>query len=131
MKKTYEVIIDTDVLNDTGEAIRKAQVGDEVSGEIVNVDGSPYLELKEDAEYIDMKSLAEKLEKKNGSGDSSDIAHKVKASNKKIVFAIMGAAVGFATAYAMKMDTKKKVLLTVGGFGAGLLAEYAMSLRNK
>lgn len=125
MKKvTYEVIEATKVLDETGSPIRDLAVGSVISGEMNKIDGEPYLEILDDKEFVDAKALAQKLEEKTPSKGVSTPHATAKASNQKIIFALIGAGIGFGVAHFMKMDAKKKILFTVGGVVLGLTAEY-------
>ena len=123
-KKTYEVLNATSVVNLSNESVKQLAPGQEVEGEFVLIDDKPYIEVE--GGYVDMNDLAEKL-------DASDIASvesQVKGSNKKLIFALVGAGVGYAVAHYMKKDMKMKVFFTIGGLVAGLFAEYINEKRK-
>jgi hypothetical protein len=123
-KKTYEVLNATSVVNLSNESVKQLAPGQEVEGEFVLIDDKPYIEVE--GGYVNMTDLAEKL-------DASDIASvesEVKGSNKKLIFALVGAGVGYAVAHYLKKDLKMKVVFTIGGLVAGLFAEHINQKRK-
>jgi hypothetical protein len=125
--KTYEVIETSNVVNLDNETVKTLNAGETVTGEFVLIDEQPYVEISDG--YVSTKGLAEKI---SAQEVSEEVETKVKASNKKLIFALVGAGVGFAVAqYVMKTSSvKKKVIFTVGGVALGLLAEYVNQKRK-
>jgi hypothetical protein len=125
--KTYEVIETSNVVNLDNETVKTLNAGETVTGEFVLIDEQPYVEISDG--YVSTKGLAEKISEQEV---SEEVETKVKASNKKLIFALVGAGVGFAVAqYVMKTSSvKKKVIFTVGGVALGLLAEYVNQKRK-
>ncbi len=130
MKKTYEVIEDTNIVNMSNEAVGTLKEGDTITGEMINIDEEPYLEIEEDQKFVIAKALAESLSSDKKSDALEKTATAVKASHKKLIFALVGAGVGFAVGHFMKGSVKKKVIFTVGGLLAGLAVE-AVNARKK
>ena len=124
MKKSYEVIEDTNIVNMSNEPIKSLKKGDKITGEMVQVDGNPYVEIVDDQEYVDAKSLAESLAPEVKNTELEKTATKVKASHKKLIFALVGAGVGFGVGHFMKVDVKKKIIFSISGLALGLVVEY-------
>jgi len=132
-KKSYEVISDSKVVNMNNETVDSLKKGQTVSGEMVLIKDQtgqeiPYVEI-EDGKVVLANNLAEKLD--TSSVDDAKIESQVKGSNKKIIFAVVGALVGFGIAHYMKKDTKMKVVFTLAGLGLGLGAEYLQNKKSK
>jgi hypothetical protein len=123
--KTYEVIEESQIVNLNNEPVGKLQVGESISGELVLIDDEPYIETSEG--YIKAKGLAEKLDQ----SDFKNVEAKVKSKNTKLIFSLVGAAVGYGVAHYMKKDMKTKVMFTVGGLALGLGLEYINSKRDE
>lgn len=123
-KKTYEVIEESSVVNLDNQTVKTLKVGEKVSGEFVLIDEQPYVEIPEG--YVSTKGLAEEVTDR----DLEKVETSVKASNKKLIFALVGAGVGFGVAYYMKKGLKQKVIFTVGGVALGLFVDY-INNRNK
>ena len=124
MKSTYEVLEETSVVNQSNEPVKKLSAGDTITGEMVLIDDQPYVETSEG--FVKMTALAEKLEAE----EISQIENEVKSSSKKLIFAMIGGAVGFAFAHYRGMDMKKKVFLTIGGMALGLAIDYINEKRK-
>lgn len=126
-KDTYEVIAESKVVNLDNVTVKTLKVGEEVTGEFVLIDENPYVEIPEG--YISTDGLAKKI-----GSDKTDLAKAesvVKSSHKKLIFALVGAGVGYAIAHFMKYDMKKKVLFTIGGIALGLGVDYINNARKK
>jgi len=124
--KTYEVIETSNIVNLDNETVGTLQKGDTVTGEFVLIDEQPYVETTNG--YVSTKGLAEQI-----SEHELDVVEtKVKASNTKLIFALVGAGVGYAVAtYVMKeASVKKKLIFTVGGVALGLFVEYINGKRK-
>jgi hypothetical protein len=134
-KKTYEVIEESKVVNMNNETVGTLKVGDTVTGELVLIadkdsgEETPYVEIEE-GRVVLAKGLAEKLS--TASVDPQEkIATQIKGSNKKIIYSLVGAGIGYGVAHYMKKDMKMKVVFTVAGLALGLGAEYMISRKSK
>jgi hypothetical protein len=123
-KKTYEVIDSAEMVNLNNEVVKKFGSGDTVTGELVMIDEQPYIETPEG--YVSTNSLAEKL----SDGQTNLVEAEVKANSKKLIFALVGAGVGYAVAHFMKKNMKYKVMFTVLGLAGGLALEYINSKKK-
>jgi len=124
MKKSYEVIEDTSVVNMSNEPVEDLKTGATIVGELIQIDGQPYVETEENQKFVSSKALAEKLDPDLKSSKLEDTAIAVKASHKKLIFALVGAGVGFGIGHFMKASVKKKIIFSIGGLALGLVAEY-------
>jgi len=125
-KNNYEVIDNSvDAVNIKNEVVKSYDKGANISGELVLIDDKPYVELPNGV-YVSTDGLAEKVE----SSALDDIETKVKASSKKMIYAIIGGGVGFGVAHYLKSGTKKKILFTVGGIALALGIEYVNSRKQ-
>lgn len=132
-KKDFEVLEETNIVNMNNEPVGKLKKGETVTGEMVMIKDQsgeevPYVELEE-GKVVIAKNLAEKLDTTQVS-EEKEIETKVKGSNKKIIFAIVGSLLGFGVAHYMKKNTKMKVVFTLGGLALGLGAEYLMNRKK-
>ena len=116
--KTYEVIESSPVLNLDNETMSTLEIGEKITGEFVLIDEKPFVETGNG--YVSTDGLAEKLE----SNEADLTENTVKASHKKLIFALVGGGVGFGIAHFMKKDLKVKVMFTVAGIALGLGVDY-------
>ena len=126
--KTYEVISKSKVVNLNNETVKELNEGDTVTGELVLIDENPYIEVADG--FVSTSGLAEKLVGAELDLALDSIETKVKASNKKLILALVGAGVGFGVAHFMKVDKMKKILFVVGGITLGLGVEYLMERKK-
>lgn len=125
-KNEYEVINNSvEAVNIKNEAVKTFNKGTTISGELVLIDDKPYVELPNEI-YVSTDGLAEKID----DSQLDQIERKVRASNKKMIYAIIGAGLGFGFAHYMKYGTKKKILFTVGGIALALGLEYVNSRKQ-
>jgi len=128
--KTYQVIEESNVVNMNNETLSTLKKGDTVTGELVLIadktgEEQPFVEL-EDGKVVSAKGLAEQLTEDPG----EKIENQVRGSNKKIIYSLIGAGVGFGIAHYMKRSTKQKIMFTVGGLVLGLGVEYMISKKK-
>ena len=102
-KTTYEVISESQVVNLDNEPVKTLKEGETITGEFVLIDENPYVELPEG--YVSTDGLAEQVETSPAEMQQTEAS--VKASNKKLIFALLGAGVGYGVAHFMKKDLKK------------------------
>jgi len=127
--ETYEVIKESKVINLDNSTLRTLNVGEEVKGEFVLIDENPYLELP-DGTYVSTDGLAKKLDDDAIAPDMEKAVASVQSSNKKLIFALVGGAVGYGVAHYMGRNMKQKILFTVGGIALGFGVEYINSRRK-
>jgi hypothetical protein len=124
----YETIKPSEVLDENGEVTTSVGVGKEYTGEPIEIDGSVYLQTEDG--YILMENLAKVVEtpKEEIRQIEEEVKGRMSASTKKLIFALVGLALGFGIAKYRKMSTKGIVLAAFGGIAVGLFADY---LHNK
>jgi hypothetical protein len=128
-KENYEVIAESKVINLDNETLKTLKVGDEVSGEFVLIDENPFLELP-DGSYVSTDGLAKKIADEDVAPEMAKAEASVKSSNKKLIFVLIGGAVGYGIAHYMGRNMKQKILFTVGGIALGFTAEYINARRK-
>ena len=129
-QENYEVIKEANVINLDNETLKTLKVGEEVAGEFVLIDDKPYLELP-DGTYVSTDGLAKKLDEADEiAPDMIKAEASVKSSNKKLIFALVGGAVGYGIAHYMGRNMKQKILFTVGGIALGFGVEYINARRK-
>lgn len=122
--KTYEVIEDSvNAVNLNNETVKTFKKGEDITGTLVLIDEKPFIELPKEI-FVSTTGLAEKLDD-SLVDEVEEVETTVKASNKKMIYALVGGAVGFGIAhFVLKYDTKKKIMVTVGGVALALGIEY-------
>jgi len=134
-KKDYQAIEECKVVNMNNEQVGSIKPGETVTGELIlikdNQSGQeiPYIEI-EDGKVVEAKGLAEKLDASTVAEPGEKIANKVTGSNKKIIYSLVGAGLGYGIAHYMKKDIKMKVAFTIGGLALGLAVEYMQSKKS-
>jgi hypothetical protein len=120
--ESYEVISESKVVNLDNETIKTLKVGEEIKGEFVLIDENPFVETKDG--YVSTDGLAEKVQDEQIAPEMAKAEASVKSSNKKLIFALVGGAVGYGVAHYMGKSMKHKIMFTVGGMALGFAVEY-------
>lgn len=123
--KTYEAIRKTQAVNEKNEKVSDLAVGQEISGELIDIDNEVYVESKDG--YVKLADLSEVIETPTEKGEPSSPAS---STSKKMIMALVGLAIGFGIARYKKMSIKGVVICSVVGLSAGLLVDYFHNKRK-
>lgn len=129
---TFEIIEPAIIVDDTNSQVDTIGVGETINGDPIEIDGDLYVQLSNNT-FVKMSSLSEsKPSKMDLNPENKSIVEKtVKASHQKMIFALSGGLVGYAVGHFTKATIKKKVIYTVLGIIAGLLAEKIKNRKTK